>query len=169
MTVIQWITLAIAWLGMNLVLLVKLQQGICIVGSGLCQLFGWTKASKWFGTFAAVDLGRIVRNLPAVWAFALRIVRVFLPKPTLLGLHFTAWALTGAGLGIGIGAGIATSSCAPKNTIGATCPANAICDRVDFGAGAITVCLSPSDLAQVQAAAARSRAATKTTPDGGAQ
>ncbi len=49
-------------------------------------------------------------------------------------------------------------SCAPKNTIGATCPTNAICDKVDFGTGAITVCLSPNDLEQVKAAATRSRA-----------
>lgn len=164
--VLNWIVLAIAWLTLNAVLIVKCQQGICILGSGVCQLFRWTKASKWFGTFAAVDLGRIIRNLPAVWAVALRVLRIFVPK-TMLGVQGIAWAITGTGLGIGIGGAIASSGCAPKNTFGAQCPANAICDKVDFGTGAVTVCLSPGDLAKVQAAAARSRAATKTPPDGG--
>jgi len=166
MTVINWITVAIAWLGVNLVLLVKLQQGICMVGAGVCQLFKWTTASKWFGTFAAVDTGRIIRKLPIVWALMQAVLARFF-KPTITSLYFGAWCLTGTGLGIGIGAGLATSSCAPKNTIGATCPANAICDKIDFGYGAITVCLSPGDLAKVQAGAARSRAALKSSPDGG--
>ncbi|VVB55278.1 Uncharacterised protein [uncultured archaeon] len=45
-----------------------------------------------------------------------------------------------------------------KNTIGATCPANAVCDQVDFGYGVFTACLSPSDMPKLQAAAAQSRA-----------
>lgn len=61
-------------------------------------------------------------------------------------------------LGVPTAIGIAEGCSGIKNTVGATCPANAICDKVDFGAGAITVCLSPNDLEQVKAAATRSRA-----------
>jgi hypothetical protein len=162
MTAMQWITLIITWLTVNVVLLVKLQQAICMIGSAVCQLFGWTKVSKWFGTFAAIDFGRIIRKLPIVWAFVRPLIaRWFGIGAALLNVHMTLFALAMcAGLA-------AAASCAPKNTIGATCPANAICDKVDFGAGAITVCLSPGDLAILQAAAARSRAAMKTPPDGG--
>ena len=46
-----------------------------------------------------------------------------------------------------------------KNTPGAKCPDNAICDQVDFGAGAVTVCVStPAILAQVKQGAAELRA-----------
>ena len=162
--VLNWISLAIAWLMLNLVLIAKFQQGLCIAGSAVCQLFGWTKASKWFGTFALVDLGRIIRVLPIVWGFVKPLLTKF--RPTITGLMFAHWAIIGTALGMGVGG--ALSSCAPKNTFGAQCPANAICDKVDFGTGAVTVCLSPSDLAQLQAAAARTRAATKAAPDGGA-
>ena len=157
-TVLDWISLAIAWLMLNAVLLVKFQQAICIAGSAVCELFHWTKASKWFGTFALVDLGRIIRAMGTMWPA----LRGLLGKTT----SISAWAITTA---IALTASvIGGQSCAPKNTFGAQCPANAICDKVDFGTGAVTICLSPSDLTKVQAAAARSRAATKASPDGGA-
>jgi hypothetical protein len=74
-------------------------------------------------------------------------------KPLKLRTQIILFAVFGVPAAIGL-----AESCAPKNTIGATCPTNAICDKVDFGLGAITVCLSPNDLEQVKAAATRSRA-----------
>lgn len=53
--------------------------------------------------------------------------------------------------------GMIQLACTPKNTVGAVCPTNAICDKVDFGVGAITVCLSPEDLIKLQAVAAQQR------------
>lgn len=45
-----------------------------------------------------------------------------------------------------------------KNTPGAQCPPNGYCDRVDFGAGAVTVCVSSSaELAQLKNDAAALR------------
>jgi hypothetical protein len=45
----------------NYEILIAIWQGLFIALSTLCALVGWTRASKVFGTFAAVDGGRLVR------------------------------------------------------------------------------------------------------------
>jgi hypothetical protein len=45
----------------NSAAIISIQQGLCVLGAAIFQMLGKPAVSKWFGTFAAFDLGRVIR------------------------------------------------------------------------------------------------------------
>jgi hypothetical protein len=104
----------------NIVTVMAIQQSLFSGLSALCALAGWTRASKIFGTFCTLDLGRIVRYLKLFAEFVkasnrarARLVSgsillgcslvgcgAFAPKPTMpcAGLYCLEWSGHAAGL-----------------------------------------------------------------------
>lgn len=60
----------IQYISDNLAAIILIWQSLFIALSGACELFGWTKLSKFFGTTAALDLGRVLRYLRLIIEFA---------------------------------------------------------------------------------------------------
>lgn len=52
----------ITWAQSNWTSLLAIQQAAFVLLSLVCQLAGWTAASKFFGTYSTCDLGRITRS-----------------------------------------------------------------------------------------------------------
>ena len=59
--------------------------------SWLFQVFGWVSASKWVGTFALIDTGRVQRVLERLWPVVTKYLRDWVDqKKALVSLYLFA-------------------------------------------------------------------------------